>query len=118
MNTVGMFRTEPGARSYQAGETVFAVGAPGDVMFVVLEGEVDIALNGTVLETVGPGGIVGELALIDAGLRSADVVTRGPARLVPVSKDRFIYLIQQTPYFALHVMRILADRLRRMNLRA
>jgi len=86
MNTVALFRKEPGARAYQAGEVVFAAGGPGDLMFVVLEGDVDVTLNGTLLETVGPGGIVGELALIDEGPRSADVVARGAATLVPVPR--------------------------------
>lgn len=66
-------------------------------------------------ETVGPGGIVGEMALIDDEPRSADALARTPATVATVSRERFGYLVRETPFFALHVMRTLAERLRRTN---
>jgi CRP-like cAMP-binding protein len=87
-------------------------------MYVVKEGEVDIIINGTIIETVGSGGIVGELALIDTQPRSATVITKTDCQLVPIDEKRFTFLVQQTPYFSLYVMRVLADRLRKMDARA
>lgn len=55
------------------------------------------------------------MALIDTKARSATVVARSDCRLVPINEKRFLVLVHQTPIFALLVMRVLADRLRRMN---
>ncbi|HEU5100134.1 MAG TPA: Crp/Fnr family transcriptional regulator [Roseiflexaceae bacterium] len=61
----------------------------------------------------GPGGIVGEMALIDDRPRSATAVAATDCRLVPIDERRFTFLVQQTPMFALAVMRVMAERLRR-----
>jgi CRP-like cAMP-binding protein len=84
-------------------------------MYVIKEGEVDILVNDKVIETVGPGGIVGETALIDTHPRSATVVAKTDCQLVPIDEKRFTFLIQQTPYFSLQVMRVLVERVRRMD---
>ena len=65
------------------------------------------------LETVGPGSVFGELALIDQKPRSATAVVTRDCRLVAVGERRFTTLVQQTPYFALEIMHILANRLPR-----
>lgn len=62
--------------SFSAGEPVFQAGEDGTVMFVVKEGQVGIVVGGAVADTVGPGGIVGEMALIDRGPRSASAIAR------------------------------------------
>jgi CRP-like cAMP-binding protein len=85
---------------FGAGKTIFREGEPGEHMYVVVEGEVEIAAAGRVLEIARPGSVVGELALT-------------AARLVPVDAKRFQFMIQQTPFFALQVMSIMAERLRR-----
>jgi CRP-like cAMP-binding protein len=76
---------------------------------------VDIFVNGKLVETVEAGGIFGEMALIDAESRTATAVARTDTKVVPVDERRFLFLIQQTPNFALHVMRVLSERLRRIN---
>ena len=86
-------------------------------MYVVMEGEVEILDGSDVLETAGPGSIVGELALIDDEPRSATVVAKSDSRVVPVDRRRFQYMVQETPNFALAVMKVLADRLRKKNIR-
>jgi len=118
MNPLNLFRNEPATRTVVAGEAVFQEGEPADAMYVVLEGEVDVVRKGQVIETVGPGGIVGEMALIEQEApRSATAVARSPVRLAAVSHQRFTFLVQQTPGFAIHVMRVLVDRLRRTTQR-
>ena len=80
-------------------------------------GEVDLAVGGTVVETVGPGGIFGEMALIEHEARSATAIAKTPCELVPIDERRFSFMVQQTPNFAMHVLRTLAHRLRAMNAR-
>jgi CRP/FNR family transcriptional regulator, cyclic AMP receptor protein len=103
---------------FPAGTVVLEEGKPGDRMFVVKEGEVEVSHRGRLLARVGTGAIVGEMALIDHESRSASVIARTDVVLVPVDEKRFLYLVQNTPKFALEVMRTLATRLRSLDERA
>ena len=101
--------------SFKAGQPIFTEGERGDLMYIVKQGEVDLFVHGKLVETLGPGGILGEMALIDHKPRSATAIARTDCQLVPVSEGRFQFLVQQTPYFSLEVMRVLAHRLRHMD---
>lgn len=118
MNTLDLFRNAREFESYSAGRVIFNAGEAGSLMYVVKDGELDIIVNEKVVETVGSGGIVGELALIDTQPRSATVVAKTDCQLVPIDEKRFTFLVQQTPYFSLYVMKVLANRLRRMDAQA
>jgi CRP-like cAMP-binding protein len=111
---LNLFRDKE-AQSFPAGEYVFKAGDHGETMYIITEGEVDIIEGSTVLDTIGPGSIVGELALIDDEPRSASVRARTDCRLVPVDRRRFQFMVQETPFFGLAVMKVLADRLRKMD---
>ncbi len=102
-------------RRLSAGERLFSAGEPGDQMFLVLEGKVDVVVSGRVLETVGLHGIVGEMALIDAAPRSANVVVSQSGEAAVINRETFFDLVREDPSFALYVMRIMAKRLRRMK---
>ena len=115
MDLRSLFARSDDAQEFQANSTIFAEGSPGDAMYVVLDGEVELRVRGEVLEVAGPGDIVGEMALIDTKPRSATARAISDCRLASVDERRFLYLVHDTPLFALHVMRVLADRLRRMN---
>ena len=67
------------------------------------------------METAGQGALVGEMALIDDSLRTVTAVAKASCRLAEIDRRRFHFLVQQTPHFATHVMKTLADRLRHMN---
>lgn len=112
---IEMFRKDEHAELYRAGTPVFRVGEQGDRMFAVLDGEVDIVIHGKLVETVGAGGVFGEMALIEDRPRIATAEVRQDARLVPIDKRRFQFLVQQNPFFALQLMGIMAERLRRMD---
>ena len=100
-------------QSFPAGTTIIKKGEPGDVMYIVKEGTVEVRDGRQLLDTVEPGGVVGEVALIDAGERSASVVAKTDCQLLPINEEQFVLLVEQMPYFALQVMRVLAARLRR-----
>jgi CRP/FNR family cyclic AMP-dependent transcriptional regulator len=115
MKLPNLFSDETRLREYQAGDTIFEKGQPGDEMFIVHEGEVDIVIGGTIVETVGPEQFFGELALIDEAPRSANAVARSRCKLVPLTQREFTFLVDEIPFFALRVMKVLADRLRRVD---
>jgi CRP/FNR family transcriptional regulator, cyclic AMP receptor protein len=105
------------AVSYAAGQSIFDEGQPGDHMYVVLEGEVELFIHGRMVETLGEGGVLGEMALLDSAPRTARAVARTNCKLVPVTQKRFNLLVQHTPDFALQIMRVMAGRLRVMDAR-
>lgn len=115
MNPADLFSHASDAIDYPSGSLVFREGAEADCMYVVLEGELDILVGKQVVETAGRGALLGEMALIDQSPRSATVVARSACRLVRLDQRRFQFLLQQTPNFAIHVMRVLVERLRRMD---
>ena len=84
-------------------------------MYVVAEGHISLTVRGHEIQVVQPGELFGEMALIDAEPRSATATAKTPCRLARVDEPRFAFLVQQTPFFALHVMRVLAGRLRQMD---
>jgi CRP-like cAMP-binding protein len=112
MMTIGLFRNATDTRSFSDGQVIFREGDDGHEMFVVRDGQVEIVAHDTVIATLGEGEIFGEMALIDARSRSATARANGECTVVPIDERRFTFLIQQTPQFALQVMRTLADRLR------
>lgn len=114
MDIRGLFKNAREAKKFKVGTTVFAEGTEGDLMYVILDGELEVRSRGKLIEVAKPGDVVGEMALIDTKARSATVVARTDCRLVPINEKRFLVLVHQAPIFALLVMRILADRLRRM----
>jgi CRP/FNR family transcriptional regulator, cyclic AMP receptor protein len=101
--------------SYAAGTTIFEIGQPRDLMFIVQEGEVEIKVGSKVVETVSVDGFFGEMALIDGGIRSATAVAKTDCALVPINEKQFLFMVQETPFFALRVMRTLTARLRQVN---
>jgi CRP/FNR family transcriptional regulator, cyclic AMP receptor protein len=110
---LNLFRHKEG-KIYSAGQTVVEVGTVGATMYVVLDGEVEIHAGGQ-QSVGGPGTIFGEMALIDDVPRSATVIAKTECKLLELDRRRFESLISETPYFALEVMHVMADRLRKSN---
>ena len=115
MNPADLFRKDSDALQLAAGEFLFKEGDKRDVMYVLLEGEMDVRLSQYVVETAVPGALIGEMALIDDSPRAANAVAKTSCRLATIDRRRFHFLVQQHPQFATHVMKELADRLRHMN---
>lgn len=113
--TIDPFREDTELESFASGAIVFREGEAGDRMYVVLYGEVALSINGRRVETIGSGGILGEMALVDSGARSATATVTQDAQLAPITAERFTLLVQKKPEFALQIMRLLAARLRRMD---
>jgi CRP/FNR family cyclic AMP-dependent transcriptional regulator len=115
MDLIELFRHETGFQSIAAGQPVFLAGEAGRVMFVLIEGHADILVGDVVVESAWPGAIFGEMALIDSAPRSASVIARTECHLLPIDVEKFDTLIQKTPDFARHVMKVMAGRIRSMN---
>jgi CRP-like cAMP-binding protein len=103
------------ARSFKAGDTIFREGDEANELFVIKQGQVRIQIGNRTVTELAADSIFGEMALIDSEPRSATAIAITDVELVPVSEKQFLFLVSQTPYFALKVMRVLAQRLRVTN---
>jgi CRP/FNR family cyclic AMP-dependent transcriptional regulator len=115
MKLPNIFANDIAPESYSAGNTIFHEGQSRDSMYVVQKGEVELKVGGEVVETVGVDEFFGEMALIDSGARSATAVAKTDCSLLPINEKRFLYMVEETPFFAITVMRVLSRRLRRRN---
>jgi CRP/FNR family cyclic AMP-dependent transcriptional regulator len=114
---LSLFSVEENPRICEAGETIFREYDMGAEMYVVLEGEVALTIGPTVIETLGAGEPFGEMALIDQAPRVATATARTACKLAVITEKRFLFMVQTTPQFALQIMKVMADRLRKMNTR-
>ena len=112
---IHLFDQDQQTQSLSAGDAVYREGDLGDNMFVVLSGAVDLVIRGKTVETVEAGGAFGEMALVEDKPRIATALVKADAKLVVIDRKRFMFLVQQNPYFALQLMNIMAERLRRMD---
>ena len=102
-------------RLVKAGDLIFREGDEAHELFVIKSGQVRIQLGNRTLTELRADDIFGEMALNDNEPRSATAVAITDVELVPVTEKQFLFLVGQTPYFALKVMRVLAQRLRATN---
>jgi CRP/FNR family transcriptional regulator, cyclic AMP receptor protein len=102
-------------RRFDAGERIFLENDPGDELYVVHTGRVEVLTFGSLLESVGPSGIFGEMALIDECPRAAAALASEPTEVAVVDMATFMKLIGEEPKFALRVMRALTERIRRIG---
>jgi serine phosphatase RsbU (regulator of sigma subunit) len=113
MRGFGFFQETTAHRSFKAGEVIFHHGDLGAAMYILVEGEVNITIEGLVIDHLLPGSILGEMALIDAQPRSAAATAATDCKLVYVDYDEFVSLTQKYPDFAMRIMQIMSNRLRR-----
>lgn len=112
---INLFNQDSQSELYKAGHILFREGDEGREMFVVLAGSVELLVHDKLVELVEAGGIFGELALVENRPRIATAVVKTDAMVVRVDEKRFLFLVQQNPFFSLQVMGVIAERLRRMN---
>ena len=112
---ITLFDADDTAFTIAAGQVIFSEGDPADRMFAVVEGKVEIKIKGHLVETVEAGGVFGEMSLIEEMPRNATATVSVEAKLVNIDRKRFLFLVQQNPYFAIQLMQIMAGRLRRMD---
>jgi CRP/FNR family transcriptional regulator, cyclic AMP receptor protein len=110
-----LFRLDANLLEIQNGQALFHKGDAGDAMYVLLEGEAEIYINGVVFEKCTPGTIVGEISVIEHSLRYATVIACTVCKFAVIDRHRFHFLVDETPGFAIAVMRIMAQRLIRCD---
>jgi CRP/FNR family transcriptional regulator, cyclic AMP receptor protein len=107
-------------RRFRRGEVIFHAGDPGDALFIILSGEVKIALpsdegDEAILATLREGDVFGELAVLDGAPRSATATALVPTETVILPRDRFRELISTVPAARDALLASLAGELRRLT---
>jgi CRP/FNR family cyclic AMP-dependent transcriptional regulator len=98
---------------YDRGKTIVQEGQTGLRMYAVLEGHVAVSIMGSgVVERLGPGGVFGELALLEQTPRLASAVAETDCQLLPINRTAFLLLVKTSPEFAESLLGALAERLR------
>lgn len=104
----GVFNNSRMTRTLSQGEVLFSEGDPGDHMFGVISGEVELRRGENVVQRIGPDGTFGELAIIDSSPRSLTAIAAAPTEIAVINHRDFLFLVHETPTFAIDVMRSLS----------
>jgi len=116
MNTFSLFKNDPNFELFKAGSIIFQEDKPGHIMYIIQEGKVNILLKDQLIETVGEGEPLGEMAMLEPGaFRSATAIAHTDCKLVAIDQKRFTFLVQQNPFFSIEIMKVLARRLQLMD---
>ena len=97
------------------GYTLIREGAFGEQFILIIDGRIRIERGGHAIRSMGPGEVLGEIALIDKGRTTATATTEGPARLFIVGQGAFQSLLEQSPTVRLEIMTALANRVRQLE---
>ena len=116
VKTVEIFQTTPEPQRFSAGDVIFRTGDAENIMYGIVEGEIEISVNGKVLETIEQGDIFGEGALVHSdSKRASTAIAKTDCKLAVMERKNFLFAVQQTPMFAIEIMRSYSDRIRRLR---
>jgi CRP-like cAMP-binding protein len=114
MAILNLFKYVKDTVEFPEGHVIYKEGEINTgIAYVILEGEVEVTFEGKIIETTLAGGMLGELSLLDNLPHSSTCTAKTPVKAAPIDQQRFLFMVQETPFFAIEVMRIMADRLRR-----
>ncbi|HEY9598579.1 MAG TPA: cyclic nucleotide-binding domain-containing protein [Cyanophyceae cyanobacterium] len=111
---VSILQKQPEPKTLSAGEVIFEEGNPGDFMYGILDGEVELLVNDKVVETITTGEVFGIGALVGVGSRAYTAIAKTDCQLAFLDQQRFLFAVQETPMFALKVMKSYSERLNRL----
>jgi CRP/FNR family cyclic AMP-dependent transcriptional regulator len=112
MKVRGLFVNATASREVPAGSVIFSEGDEGDEMFGIIEGEVEVRTHNGHTTRLGPDDTFGEMAIVDQVPRSATATAVVDTKLALINRQRFLFLVHETPMFAIQVMSSLGGRIR------
>jgi CRP-like cAMP-binding protein len=98
-------------------KVIMKEGEAGVFMYVVLSGRVAISIKSKIVEWVGPGGVFGEMALVDQSPRAATATAETDCDLLSINRGDFLTMVKTNPVFVVSLLKAAADRLRDMTSR-
>ena len=114
-NFLNLFSSDEETVKLAPGGSLFRKGDAAHTMYIVKSGAIEVHDGDTVFETVLPGGLLGEMAIVDGEPRSAGARAKDQSEVIAIDQKRFLGMVERTPYFAIRIMRVLTRRLRHTN---
>ncbi|WP_107669012.1 cyclic nucleotide-binding domain-containing protein [Cyanothece sp. BG0011] len=115
IETIKIFKSQPEI-TVSKGEIIFRDKEKGTVMYGIIKGEVEMYVDDQLVEIIEEGDIFGQGALVHEDYsRASTAIAKTDCKLAVLDRDRFLFVVQQTPMFALGVMRSYSDRHRRLK---
>jgi CRP-like cAMP-binding protein len=115
--TIAIFQKQPDPKRFLAGQVIFKEGELGDCLYGILEGAVDLSVNGKIVETIQTGDVFGVGVLVGLEGRTYTAIAKTDCKLAFLDRYRFLFAVQETPMFALEVMRSYSERISRLALK-
>lgn len=114
--TVSIFQKEPKHLNFEVGEVILEIDQPGTMMYGVIEGAVELMVKGKIVETIQIGDVFGEGVLVHPSkMRASTAIAKTDCVLACLDEKRFLFAVQNTPMFAVEIMRSFSERLRRLK---
>lgn len=95
---------------HAAGKVIMREGQRGVALYAVIEGRIEIRIGDTVVEKVGPGGVFGEMSLVERKPRLASAVAETDCALLAMSRHMFLHLVKQSPKFGTALLKAVGER--------
>ncbi len=128
LKDVELFREVPGMellpiaaacehRVYRANTPIFNQGDFGDSLYIIVDGFVNVVIDGTAVNSISRTSVLGEIAIIDGATRTASAVCASDVAVYRLSADQFRTIVRDNGSIGLAVMRVLTSRLRQSSVR-
>ena len=116
IKTIEIYQQTPSPQTFTPEEVIFQEGETGNLMYGVVSGEVEMYVDGKLVETIAEGDLFGEGAIIHENhKRTSTAIAKTETVLASLTQERFLFAIHETPMFAIQVMRSYSDRFRRLK---
>ena len=104
--------------NFGSGRVIAEQGARGREAFVILSGQATVSRNGRKVADLGPGSVVGELALLDQGPRTATVTVKSDVTALVIGQREFFVVLEEVPALSRKLLSALASRIRDLDRQA
>ncbi|MDZ7957380.1 MAG: cyclic nucleotide-binding domain-containing protein [Aulosira sp. DedQUE10] len=115
VQTISIFQKQSDPQEFSAGQVIFEEGQAGDFMYGIIAGEIEIFINNKLIETIQPGEVFGIGVLVGIKNRTYTAIAKTNCQLAFLNEQRFIFAVQETPLFALQVIKNYSERLTRLE---
>ncbi len=101
--------------TFKSGTVVFSKGDPGNCMYVVQSGVIEMVLGDKVIETCGPNEAIGFMSMVDQAPRSSTARVKEDCEMSLIDARKFRFMVDEVPNFAQYIMGAMARRIRGMG---
>ncbi len=116
VETIKILQNNSPIKSFPAGEIIFHQGTKGNMIYGIIDGEVEMLVDDKVVEIIRAGDVFGQGALLHSDhLRTSTAKAKTDCQIASLDQEHFLFAVQETPMFALEIMRSYSDRFRRLK---